>query len=114
MNDRASNAVDLEKSAYFMPYTANCEFKKAPRHPKWREVSLAAQLPGWTRFEAAQTWLDARAGQATQASVEKPPGLPQATKMDGPARRGAPNAVSQNDAALYQEFLQWKRLQPGR
>ena len=31
MNDRASNAVDLEKSAYFMPYTANREFKKAPR-----------------------------------------------------------------------------------
>ncbi|MEO8203710.1 MAG: aspartate aminotransferase family protein [Betaproteobacteria bacterium] len=31
MNDRASNAVDLEKSAFFMPYTANREFKKAPR-----------------------------------------------------------------------------------
>ncbi len=36
MNDRASNAADLaavnlEHSAYFMPYTANREFKKAPR-----------------------------------------------------------------------------------
>ena len=36
MNDRASNAADLaavnlERSAYFMPYTANREFKKAPR-----------------------------------------------------------------------------------
>jgi beta-alanine--pyruvate transaminase len=31
MNDRANDAVDLEKSAYFMPYTANREFKKAPR-----------------------------------------------------------------------------------
>ncbi len=31
MNDRASNAVDLERSAFFMPYTANREFKKAPR-----------------------------------------------------------------------------------
>ncbi len=31
MNDRASNAVDLEQSAFFMPYTANREFKKAPR-----------------------------------------------------------------------------------
>jgi TRAP-type uncharacterized transport system substrate-binding protein len=90
------------------------EFKKPPRHPKWREVSLAAQLPGWTRFEAAQTWLDARANQATQASVEKPPGFPQAIKMDGPARQGAPNGLSQNDAALYQQFLQWKKLQPGR
>jgi len=28
-----------------------------PRHPKWREVNLAASLPGWTRFAAAQAWL---------------------------------------------------------
>jgi len=90
------------------------EFKKPPRHPKWREVSLAAQLPGWTRFEAAQAWLDARASQATQANVEKPPGFPQAMKTDGPARQGVPNGLSQNDAALYQQFLQWKKLQPGR
>src|SRR5882724_12831670 len=90
------------------------EFKKPPRHPKWREVSLAAQLPGWTRFEAAQAWLDDRASQATQASGEKPPGFPQAMKIDRPARQGAPNALSQNDAALYQQFLQWKKLQPNR
>ena len=31
MNDRANNAVDLEGSAFFMPYTANREFKKSPR-----------------------------------------------------------------------------------
>jgi len=27
------------------------EFLRPPRHPKWREVNLAAQLPGWTRFD---------------------------------------------------------------
>ena len=26
------------------------EFQKAPRHPKWREVNLSAQVPGWTRL----------------------------------------------------------------
>jgi beta-alanine--pyruvate transaminase len=31
MNDRASTALDIEQSAFFMPYTANREFKKAPR-----------------------------------------------------------------------------------
>jgi uncharacterized protein len=36
------------------------EFQKPPRHPKWREVNLAAILPGWTRFEAAQQWLDSQ------------------------------------------------------
>src|SRR5215475_1047735 len=57
------------------------EFGKSPRHPKWREVNLAAELPGWTRFEAAQAWLDSRA-QASQASPDKPSGFPQPVKMD--------------------------------
>ncbi|MBX6375691.1 MAG: TRAP transporter substrate-binding protein [Acetobacteraceae bacterium] len=30
------------------------EFLRPPRHPKWREVNLAAQVPGWTRFPRAQ------------------------------------------------------------
>src|SRR6516165_4194587 len=34
------------------------EFQKPPRHPKWREVNIAATLPGWNRFPAAQEWLD--------------------------------------------------------
>ena len=31
------------------------EFQRPPRHPKWREVNLAAEVPGWVRFEAAPT-----------------------------------------------------------
>lgn len=32
---------------------ANFEaFLRPPRHPKWREVNLAATVPGWTRFTA--------------------------------------------------------------
>ena len=27
-------------------------FLRPPRHPKWREVNLAAAVPGWTRFAA--------------------------------------------------------------
>ncbi len=30
------------------------EFRRPPRHAKWLEVNLAAQLPGWTRFGVAQ------------------------------------------------------------
>jgi TRAP-type uncharacterized transport system substrate-binding protein len=97
----------------FFPKIA--EFQKPPRHSKWREVNLAAQLPGWTRFEAAQAWLDAQASRAAQASAENPPGFSQAMKIDGPARQDATGAVSQQDAALFQEFLQWKRSrQSGR
>lgn len=34
------------------------------RHPKWRQVSLTAQVPGWNRFRAAQQWLQRRADPA--------------------------------------------------
>jgi hypothetical protein len=39
------------------------EFQRPPRHAKWREVNLAAQVPGWTRFSAADIWLHGRKGQ---------------------------------------------------
>jgi len=93
----------------FFPKIA--EFRKPPRHAKWREVSLATKLPGWTRFEAAQTWLD---NQHAEASAEQQ-GVRQTVKLDGIARSGVPNVPAQNDPALYQEFLQWKKMrQQGR
>jgi TRAP-type uncharacterized transport system substrate-binding protein len=33
------------------------QFQQPPRHPKWREVNLTAEMPGWTRLQAAQDWL---------------------------------------------------------
>ncbi|NWG72861.1 MAG: TAXI family TRAP transporter solute-binding subunit, partial [Parvularculaceae bacterium] len=39
-------------------FTKLPEFHKGPRHPKWLETSLTATLPGWTRFPAAQEWID--------------------------------------------------------
>lgn len=32
-------------------------FQEAPYHPKWREVDLRAEVPGWQRFGPAQDWL---------------------------------------------------------
>jgi len=34
------------------------EFSKPPHHPKWKEASITAIVPGWQRFKAAQDWLD--------------------------------------------------------
>jgi TRAP transporter TAXI family solute receptor len=44
------------------------EFLQPPRHPKWREVNLAAQVPGWKRFPAAQEWLQRVPSQASLAA----------------------------------------------
>jgi uncharacterized protein len=40
-------------------FTNLANLQKAPRHPKWKEVNFTSPLPGWTRFPAAQEWLDA-------------------------------------------------------
>jgi TRAP-type uncharacterized transport system substrate-binding protein len=33
------------------------QFKHPPFHPKWNEINLASQLPGWTRFRPAEQML---------------------------------------------------------
>ena len=34
-------------------------FLKAPYHPKWKEVDIRSDLPGWQRLGSAQAWLAA-------------------------------------------------------
>lgn len=33
------------------------EFRKPPRHPKWKEATITASIPGWQRFKPAEDWL---------------------------------------------------------
>jgi uncharacterized protein len=40
-------------------------FLAPSRHPKWNEVNLAAEVPGWKRFPAAQQWLQSRRDEPT-------------------------------------------------
>ncbi|WP_099906878.1 TAXI family TRAP transporter solute-binding subunit, partial [Methylobacterium frigidaeris] len=47
--------------AFFSQYDA---FLKAPRHPKWREVNLTAEVADWPRFPAARDWLEHRIAPA--------------------------------------------------
>jgi TRAP-type uncharacterized transport system substrate-binding protein len=35
------------------------QFQESSRHPKWREINVAAEIPGWTRFKPAADWLAA-------------------------------------------------------
>ena len=37
------------------------EFRTEPHHPKWRDVNLAATLPGWKRFRPAEHLLEQQA-----------------------------------------------------
>ena len=78
------------------------ELQKPPHHPKWREVNLAATLPGWTRFEAAQQWLDSQPGQ-TQRNIPNNSGAP----ADQTAATDGVRSASSTEQ-LFQEFLMWR------
>jgi TRAP-type uncharacterized transport system substrate-binding protein len=44
------------------------QFNSPSRHPKWREVNLSADMPGWTRYKPAAEWLAAHRNQAVSAN----------------------------------------------
>lgn len=85
------------------------QFRLASRHPKWKEVNIAAEVPGWTRFKPAQQWLDTHPAllamprpPAARAPQPKPVSETSAASPD--AADGAPMSAKDRDA-LYQEFL---------
>jgi TRAP-type uncharacterized transport system substrate-binding protein len=43
------------------------QFNTPSRHPKWREVNLSAEMPGWVRFKPAAEWLAAHRNPALSA-----------------------------------------------
>jgi TRAP-type uncharacterized transport system substrate-binding protein len=69
------------------------QFNNPSRHPKWREVNLAAQMPGWERLRPATEWLAAHRNQG--ASADSNSALSQTT----PELRLAFEAFVQNYAS---------------
>jgi TRAP-type uncharacterized transport system substrate-binding protein len=50
------------------------QFRDNARHPKWKEINLAATVPGWTRFKPAQEWLDGKRSRIVAgAAAPEPP-----------------------------------------
>jgi uncharacterized protein len=86
----------------FFPKIA--EFQKPPYHPKWREVNIAAALPGWNRFDAAQQWLDNHAGQASAGDREA-----LANFRNFMAQQGRANMSQEELMKLYAQFQEWYR-----
>jgi TRAP transporter TAXI family solute receptor len=88
------------------------EFLQPGRHPKWKEVNLAAQVPGWTRFAPAENWLKRAvvAGgtpDANQLKSEFESFIDQLSR--GGTRKAMPAAQKE---ALFAEFLRWRDAQP--
>jgi TRAP transporter TAXI family solute receptor len=82
------------------------KFREPPRHPKWRDVNLAATVPGWTRWGVAEDML--------RRLREKEPAFAQATSeefskfLDDKGSAFA-KLTSEQRETLFREFLQWQK-----
>jgi TRAP-type uncharacterized transport system substrate-binding protein len=90
------------------------KFRQPPRHPKWRDVNLAADVPGWKRFPAAQAWLDNRRlpDQQPTASIS---GIDNKVRsafdkflVDLTASESGKPYTPEQREALYSQFLRWR------
>ncbi len=83
------------------------DFRKEPRHPKWRDINLAAEVPGWTRFKPAEEWL---------ATNTKAPESELKTAFNRfltsfQESSGVQNISNRQRDQLFEEFVRWYNTQ---
>jgi TRAP-type uncharacterized transport system substrate-binding protein len=81
------------------------QFMLEPRHPRWRDVNLAAEVPGWTRFKAAEQWLEKNKVKLSNVSSMRPAFekfVKDFAKKDESVRLNP-----EQTEALVTEFMKW-------
>ena len=103
-SDRARRVQRLVERMF-----ANWEkFLSPPRHPKWREVNLAATVPGWTRWDPAEEQLQAL--RARQAQAGSPGNVGSGRTSGGPNSWWADLSDADRER-LFREAQQIRRRQ---
>jgi branched-chain amino acid transport system substrate-binding protein len=82
------------------------QLQHTPFHPKWKEVTLHATLPGWTRFKPAQDWIDRNAAPVADAAS--------VTTSDKVGRFAAMDRTDELRSAFYEFLSQRKRSEAGQ
>ena len=96
-NSDRYNRVRRFVDAFFSRFD---EFLQPGRHPKWKEVNLAADVPGWERVRPAQAWLD-RAAMASKPSA-------QSQSFESFMNSRGVNVSAEQREVLFREFLAWQ------
>jgi uncharacterized protein len=81
------------------------KFMEPHRHPKWRDVNLAATVAGWTRWSVAEEML---------SRMQKDPRVAEFQRKDPRAGEFSSFLTQEQREALYREFLQWQKQRTQR
>ena len=82
------------------------KLQQPPFHPKWRDINLAATVPGWKRYSIAEQELAAKT-QTSDTGLERD--FQTFVRQSGVGIR-----TEADREALFQNFLSWRERQAGR
>lgn len=77
--------------------------KEPGYHEKWKDVNLAARVPGWQRFKPLQDRLDKVATATAPRPIDP-------VQLRSQAARAAPNDPNEQER-LFKQFLEWSKKQ---
>jgi TRAP transporter TAXI family solute receptor len=97
---KLTNFVD----AFFTKFPA---LQNPPFHPKWKETSLSAPLPGWTRLPYAQQWLDSHNIQPVARTK-----FDDFLQQNPQASKGVQSEADKE--ALFKQFQAWQADQAAK
>jgi uncharacterized protein len=106
------NSVRYNKIAKFVRefFGKIDQFHDGARHPKWEEISLAAEMPGWTRFKPAAEWLTEHRAVALKPAFDQ--------FVQNYTTSSGQKGISDRDRELlfvkFQQFLQSQMSAPAR
>jgi TRAP-type uncharacterized transport system substrate-binding protein len=79
------------------------EFHKPGHHRKWKEINIAAEVPGWERFEPAKQWLDKWKNSEKSATADVRLAFNEFLKSQSTVTVGSP----QRREELFAKFMRW-------
>lgn len=86
------------------------QFQMPPRHPKWREVNLAATVPGWSRWGVAEEMLQ-KLRLAKGVNEPSAAAAEFATFLKETGVTAKQSSSPQAREVLFKQFLEWQAHQ---
>lgn len=106
-SDRYRNLVNFVE-AFFTGFQSLLE---PGHHPKWREVNITAELPGWRRFPPAEQWLQRNVQVASAPNLQDLRAIFSRFIDERQQAAGGPALTQQQKDELFGQFELWQKGQ---
>ena len=81
-------------------------------HPKWHELNIKAELPGWRRFPPATQWLRRNAQEAVAPDLERLKANFSRYIGERQQASGSPPLTQEEKEKLFDQFKRWASERP--